>query len=137
MTNLSIHQENKIWRGWTFKGSHRHFIDDVENISFSVIWAFSENKFNGLIINPQINNQYTFQHFLRKLMDSRKKEIENINKKFCIIYDNASFHKTKGIQKFAIINRLIILTIPPYWPVLSKAEKLILSIKKKFLIMMR
>ena len=131
MTNLAIHQENRIWRGWAFKGSHGHFIDDVENISFSVIWAFSEHKFYRLIINPQTNNQHTFQHFLMKLMDARKKEIENINNKFCIIYYNASIHKTKAIQRFAIINRLSILTIPPYWPVLNAAEKLILSIKKK------
>ena len=131
MTSSATLWGSRVCRGWAAKGSHGYFTDNVENMSFSVIWAFSEYKFYGLIINKEANNQYMFKHFLMKLMDTRKKEIGISNRKCWIIYDNASIHKTKALQRFAISSQISILTIPPYWLALNAAEKLILSIKKK------
>ena len=136
LMNLAIHKK-KIWRGWSFKGSYEYFIDDVESISFSVIWVFLEHIFYGLIINPNANDKQTFYHFLLKLMDVRKKEIRSRDMRISIILDNASIHKSKNIQKFALKNKISILAIPPYWPVLNAAEKLILNINKKVLNIMK
>ena len=61
--NLATHQENRICGGWAPKGSHGYIEDEVENISFRVIWAFSEHQFYGIVINPQTNTQHTFQCF--------------------------------------------------------------------------
>ena len=35
------------------KGSHGLIADKIENVSFSVIWAFSEHWFYRIVINPQ------------------------------------------------------------------------------------
>ena len=113
------------------KGLHWHYTEETENILFSVIWAFSEYKFYGLIINKNTYTYLTFLYFLIQIKSLRESRVDNKDDKYCIIYDNPNIHKTKVIKKFAEKNKIKILTIPPYWPVLNAAEKLILSMKKK------
>ena len=113
------------------KGLHGHYTEETENILFSVIWAFSEYKFYGLIINKNANTHHTFLHFIIQIKSLRESRVDNKDDKYCIIYDNTSIHKTKVIKKFAEKNKIKILTIPPYWPVLNATEKLILSMTKK------
>ena len=131
LMSLAFHQENRVCWGWTFRGLHGYYTDEVENISFSIIWAFSEYQFYGIIINKDTNTQYTFQHFLMKLIEFRKEKSNIKDKSFWVIYDNASIYKAKSIANFAWHKKICMLTIPPYWPTLNAAEKLILSIKKK------
>ena len=64
-------------------------------------------------------------------MAAHKRIVNDSKRNYCIIYDNASIHKTKLIESISIKSKITILTIPPYWPVLNAAEKLILGIKKK------
>ena len=64
-------------------------------------------------------------------MAAHKRIVNDSKINYCIIYDNASIHKTKLIQSISIESKITILTIPSYWPVLNAAEKLILGIKKK------
>ena len=40
LMNLVIHLGNRVCLGWTLKGSHGYFVDEGENIQFSVIWVF-------------------------------------------------------------------------------------------------
>ena len=133
LMNLAIHQENRVWWGWTLKGSHGYFTDEVENTSFSLICGFSENKFYGLIVNKETNTHHTFKHFLIKLIKLRELQTIQTNDKYWIIYDNASIHKTKSIKELATKMKIRVLTIPPYCPVLNAAENFILSIKKKII----
>ena len=70
--NLVILLRSRVCRGWTLKGSHGYFVDEVEDMTFTVILAFSEKHFYGFIINKGTNTQQTFYHFLSKLIDASK-----------------------------------------------------------------
>ena len=128
--NLAIHQENRIYRGWTHKNSNGYIANEIENISFSVIWASPDHWFYGIIKNPQKNTLHSFQCFLIKLMAAHKRIVNDSKRNYCIIYDNASIHKTKFIQSISIKSKITILTIPPFWHILNAAEKLILGTKR-------
>ena len=67
LMNLIIHLGNRVCRGCTLKGSHGYFVDEGDIILFSVIWAFSEYKFYGLIINQHTNTQYEFYFFSNEI----------------------------------------------------------------------
>ena len=130
LMSLAFRQENRVYRGWTFRGLHRCFTDEVENISFSIIWAFSEYQLYGIIFNKHINTQYIFKYFLMKLIEFRREKSNIDDKNFWVINNNISIHKVKSIANFAWHKKISMLTIPSYCQTLNAVEKLILSIKK-------
>ena len=72
-----------------------------------------------------------FIHFLRKVLKQRMKTISLEMRRFFIILDNASIHKTREVLKFVSDSKIRVLTIPPYEPSLNPVEKFILTLKSK------
>ena len=52
-------------------------------------------------------------------------------KKFILVSDNASVNVRDEVSKFASSSGLQMMTIPPYWPAMNPAEKVINLIKTK------
>ena len=54
-----------------------------------------------------------------------------VDREFVVVWDNATIHKSKLVKEFLEDTQTLMVTIPPYWPALNPAEKLILAIKQK------
>ena len=120
--NLIIRQENKFTGDGLWKKSIDIIKKKQKNISFSVIWNFFDFKFYIHKINKNKNTHHKFTHFLIKIKILRESKLNDKDDKYCIIYDNVSTYKTKIIKKIAEKNKIKIMTIPPYWPVLKTTE---------------
>ena len=53
------------------------------------------------------------------------------DRKYVVVCDNAAIHKSKLVKAFLEETHILMVTIPPYCPVLNPVEKLILAIKQK------
>ena len=61
-----------------------------------------------------------------------KQMMEFIPQKSIFVADNAAIHKTIKVAKYFEENKLLMRTIPLYYPWMNPVENLILEIKEKF-----
>ena len=131
---FSVNERNSNNYGWWEKGKQGYVDYLMDNFSMTFIWAFSEQRFYGIMGNKESNNSASLIQFLIKIFECRSKiiTIENLNP--FTVWDNASLHKSRELLKIYKDSGISVLTIPPYEPALNPAEKLILAIKTKIKI---
>ena len=130
MSSVFQEETNRL-RGWGFKDQKWYVNYQMNSFSMSFIIAASEINFYGIMANSGSNDSHTFLHFLWDIWKHRVKYVESSNKKFWIVCDNASIHKTSIIKDLIMQNELHMLTIPPYCPSLNPIETIIQAIKTK------
>ena len=67
LMSFITHRWNRVLRGWTLGGLHGCFTEEVENMPFSVICAFSEIQFSGLIINQHTKTTAYISSFSKQV----------------------------------------------------------------------
>ena len=107
MTNLVILQESRVFRGWTLKGAHGYYADKMENISFSIILAFSGYKFYWLIINKSTNIPHIFHHFLVELIAIRERVQNNSDNNIVLSMITQVFIKPNRLEESRLKIRYI------------------------------
>ena len=130
MSSVFQEETNRL-RGWGFKDQKWYVNYQMNSFSMLFIIAASETNFYGVMANSCSNDSHTFLHFLWNIWKHRVKYVESSNKKFWIVCDNASIHKTSIIKDLIMQNELHMLTIPPYCPSLNSIETIIQAIKTK------
>ena len=117
--------------GWSKKGKSGYFNSISDSFSMSFFVAFSADRFYGIMGTKGTGTAQKFIHFLGKVLKQRMKTISLEMRRFFIILDNASIHKTREVSKFVSDKKIRVLTIPPYNPYLNPVEKFILALKNK------
>ena len=117
--------------GWSKRGKSGYFNYISDSFCMSFFVAFSTNRFYGIMGTEGTGTAQKFIHFLRKVLQERMKLVSLEMKRFFIILDNASIHKTHEVSKFVSDSKIRMLTIPPYEPSLNPVEKFILALKSK------
>ena len=81
--------------------------------------AFNADRFYGIMGTKGTDTDQKFIHFLRKVLKDRMKIIYMEMRRFFIILDNASTHKTREVSKFVSNSKIKVLTIFPHEPSLN------------------
>ena len=121
MSSVFQEETNRL-RGWGFKDQKWYVNFQMNSFSMPFIIAASETNFYGVMANSGSNDSHSFLHFLWNIWKHIVKYVESSNKKFWIVCDNASIHKTSIIKDLIMQNELHMLTIPPYCP-LSESHR--------------
>ena len=109
--------------GWTLKGKKRLYPESKENFTMNFIVALSARRYYPVLgLNRSWQSQI-FSNYIEYLLNYLKKIGENI-KKFLIVCDNATIHKSQHTKERVYDLGLRVLTIPPYCPWLNPAERL-------------
>ena len=89
--------------GWSKRGKSGYFNYISDSFCMSFFVAFSANRFYGIMGTEGTGIAQNFIHFLRKVLQERMKLVSLEMKRFFIILDNASIHKTsKFLSLFQI-----------------------------------
>ena len=110
--------------GWSLKGTTGYSTWPIGTFQASFIVAFSEKKIHGIMPTKKTFNSKMFKYFIIKL-------IKSFDYNYALIWDNARIHVSELITQFLIEQRLLMITIPAYSPVVNACENLILNIKAK------
>ena len=110
--------------GWTKRGETGYCRTKPNQFQASFIVAMSSTKIHGITATTKTFNSEKFKYFLREL-------VSNTKENYALIWDNARIHVSNNIQEFLKEQRLCLITIPAYSPVLNAAEKIILNIKSR------
>ena len=114
--------------GWAEKNSKPVINSLLEPISFSFIIALSYRKYYV----HAVSDSTKFKEYLKKLISDIINNMDQNDKKFYIVADNSSIHKTKDIIEFLAKSKISLLTISPYSPWFNPVEHYIKAIKSKF-----
>ena len=118
--------------GWAKRNSKPIMKSLLEPVSYSFIVSLSHRGYYVYSTTRSSINSTCFQEYLWKLLDDvNNHQIQN-NKKYYIVTDNSSIHKTKEINKILEEKRIGLITISPYSPWLNPIEAYINAIKSKF-----
>ena len=128
---FSINFRHNTAYGWAPLGVKGYLDVNVETFSMSFMVGFSKQRFYGIVGTSTTNNSASFLRFVMNAFKHRLKTLKIKDKRFVIIWDNASLHTSKEVKEFIANTGVIICTITPYSPCLNPAERLILYIKKK------
>ena len=128
---FSLSERSFKFFGWSKKGKSGYFNSISDSFSMSFFVAFSADRFYDIIGIKRTGTVQKFIHFLRKLLKQRMKTISLEMRRFFIILDSASIHKTREVSKFVSDSKIRVLTIPQYEPSLNPLEKFILELKSK------
>ena len=109
---FSVNERNFNNYGWWEKGKQGYINYLMDNFSMTFIWAFSEQRFYGIMGNKESNNSASFIEFVTKIFASRSKSKTTNNLKPIIVCDNASIHKSRDWFKFYKDSGISVLTIP-------------------------
>ena len=131
LDEFSINFRQKTAYGWApvrVKG----FLDvNAEPFSMSFMVGFSRQRFYGIFGTTSSNNSNSFLRFVKNAIEHRTNDLKIEDKRFIIVWDNASLHISEEVKRYLSNTEVIICTIAPYSPCLNPAERLILYIKKK------
>jgi transposase len=128
---FSFQTRNLNSYGWAVKGEKGYIEQYSDNFSMSLIVCFSKTRIMGVIGNETSNNSKTFIKFVKKII-KKNSNIKCIKeKKFILVFDNASIHTSSITSEYFEDKNISALTIPPYSPWLNPSEKLINAIKSK------
>ena len=109
---FSVNERNFNNYGWWEKSKQGYVDYLMDNFSMTFIWAFSEQRFYGIMGNKKSNNSSSFIEFATKIFASRSKSKTTIDLKPIIICYNASIHKSRDWFKFHKDSGISILIIP-------------------------
>ena len=79
----------------------------LEPISFSFIVTLSFRKYYVYAVSDSTNNSTKFKEYLEKLISDIRNNMDQNDKKFYIVADNSSIHKTKEIGEFLVESKII------------------------------
>lgn len=115
---MNLNQETKLKNVWYFKGSEP--IMEAKRKGESVNFCGALNIKTGQETAIKLNRQNSDNiiKFLKKLITVYW------HKKIFLIWDNASWHKSKAIRKFlSTTNQFELFNFPPYSPELNPQEQ--------------
>ena len=128
---FSINFRHNTTYGWAPVGVKGYLDVNIESFSMSFMVGFSKQRFYGIVGTSTSNNSASFLRFVKNTFEHRSKSLKLKDRRFIIIWDNASLHTSKEVKDYIANTEIIICTIAPYSPCLNPAERLILYIKKK------
>ena len=62
---------NRVYRGWALKRKPAYISLDYQDASFTLIVAFSEYNFYGIMLNQSSNDSKIILHFIANLFGAR------------------------------------------------------------------
>ena len=117
--------------GWCRRGDSGYMKLFNDKLDVSFIWAISKEWFYGVMGVSGTTNSRIIIKFIKEIWEFHMKRADFNKKKFILVSDNASVNVWNEVIKFVLSSRLRMMTIPPYWPAMNPAEKVINWIKTK------
>ena len=110
--------------GWRQTGGREQVRTSFSRESVRIFGAMSEDELRIKIVDRA--NPETFQEFLE--------EIRRDHPRFCMILDNASYHKSKAVREYVESTRgnIGLEFLPTYTPQLNQVENVWKNLKKRF-----
>jgi len=111
---VRIEQEAEIRRAWLQKGERTIVKVNRKKESQSYIGFLNQKSFNCELFELTWQNSEEVLKAYKLFLDNHP------NKKICIVWDNAPFHKSKAIRdelaKDKLLERVHLIAMPPYAP---------------------
>ena len=127
--NISSHRSK--FKGWTLRDHKLAISTKLDSFSMYFVLSVSSKHIYGVLASSNANTAEIFTYFIDCLLKNRERLFKMSNNNTCYIIDNASIHKTRNVDQYTKIDKISLLTTPPYLPALNGTKTVIQAIKVK------
>lgn len=116
---MNLNQETKIKNVWYFKGQEPIIEAKRKGESINFYGALNIKTGKEIAISTERQNSENTIKFLKRLINIY------LSKRILLIWDNASWHKSKKVRRFLTTTKQIeLFNFPPYTPELNPEEQI-------------
>ena len=115
---------------WTTKGQQNYWFGNRKANKLNWIIAISSNTPHNIFIQRESMTAEIFATFVKETIEKVRLN-ETSESKITLIFDNATIHLTKKVEKEIKDSEWLALTLPPYTPEWNNSELAINIVKRK------